>query len=95
MQVYPCKMVAEQVCEQLGQCLPAGNSQPLALSTSRRLMIVMKILEMQGILSRHFSHISYLVLSHPQHNHLKMLRNPLCYNKEFRDTHKCVVTLCL
>ena len=41
----------------------------------------MKILEMQGTLSRHVSHISYSVQSHPQHNHLKMLRNPLCYNK--------------
>ena len=28
MHVYPCKMVAEQVCKLLSQCLPAGNNQP-------------------------------------------------------------------
>lgn len=28
MQLYPCKMAAGQVCKLLGQCLPAGNSQP-------------------------------------------------------------------
>ena len=45
MQVYPCKMVAEQVCKLLGQSLPAGNSQPWP-SLPQEDMIVTKILEM-------------------------------------------------